>query len=137
MKPSKPLDQWQIQLIKYFKSNKDQQLDVCLAIWRERCCLPKDYDTQGCLEYMVGDLVDVFMSMIGENDREGSLRGLIFDAHQDQQWKFHCGADRNQKYPSDGYRYWVNWLWVIASRLRLTEVKYLTDFPSSLSPKSK
>jgi len=137
MKPSKPLDKWQIKFIKYFKSNEPQTLDVCLAIWRERCLLPKDYDTRGCLEYMMRDLMDVFMSMIGKNDREGSLCGLIFDAHPDQQWKFRCGAGLNQKYPSDDYHYWVNWLWVIASRLRLTEVKYLTDFPSELSPKSK
>ncbi len=138
MKPSKPLDQWQLQLIKYFKSNQTQMTSVCLDIWRERCALPKDYDATGCIQYLVGDLLKVIISMHEENTMGFStgdiMQQLIFDAQPEQQWKFHRGANLHQTMNTS---YWENWLWVIASRLRLTEVKYLTDFPSDLSPKSK
>lgn len=122
MKNSRPLDKWQIRPIKLFKSQAGDA-DTCKAvfnIWAERCAITPEFAAKHAA-YIVADLWQVWCSMLDEHKMDHDSLQLITDMQPDNQWKYGM-----QELNCDPH--FAAWLRVLASRLRLTEVKYLTGW---------
>jgi hypothetical protein len=111
------LDEWDVKMIQLFKSKHSDSLEEIKQIWADRCALDIEYvQVRDIFEHLMTLAID--MNLITPN----RMLELIDDARPENQWKFgivpHAGK-------SD---YYINWLRVISSLLRLTEVKLLAGY---------
>lgn len=111
------LDEWDNKLIQLFKSNHCESVEEIKQIWADRCDLDIEYvNTKDIFEHLM--TVAIELDLI----TPAHMLNLVEDARPENQWKFgilpHAGKDD----------YYINWLRVISSFLRLTEVKYLTGY---------
>jgi hypothetical protein len=113
------LDEWDNKMIQLFKSNRVDSLEEIKQIWADRCALDIEYvQVRDIFEHLMTLAID--MNLITPDN----MLRLIEDARPENQWKFgiipHAGKND----------YYINWLRVISSFLRHTEVKYLSGYES-------
>lgn len=111
------LDEWDIKLIQLFKSKHSESLEEIYQIWADRCGMDIEYvNARVVFEHLMGLAIDLnLITPIWMLD-------MIHDAQPENQWKFgvvpHAGKQD----------YYINWLRVISSFFRLTEVKNLPGY---------
>jgi len=116
MEKKTTLDQWDFKLIQSLKTNAPMISNLQAILAERNAVKPEDIELVDLMNY----LLDIVESFCKENDRD--LFKLIIDSCNENQWKFNDLGLNKEKSTIK------NWLRVLASRIRLTEVKYLPGY---------
>lgn len=110
------LDKWDIAFIRHFKSANRLALNTVLALWGERCAVDAD-------SFHLNHINEYLANLIDRLNLTPDLFTVLTYMRPDQAWKVGAeGTDSEQ----------VRALYVMASWLRLTEVKYLPGYREAI-----
>ncbi len=109
------LDKWDIRFIQYFKSCDEIKPINLVRIWAERCAV-SEYDL------LMPHIAIYLAELIDKLGLTPPLDEIMIAFHPDNAWKTGC---------PDGVGESTRAVYVMASWLRLTEVKYLPGYPIS------
>lgn len=111
-----PLDKWDIAFIKHFKSGEPLSMSTLLSIWAERCGVDAN-------PFHAGHIVEYLANLIDRLDLTPDLFITLTYLRPSEGWKVGCPEDA-------GHNDRV--IYVMASWLRNTEVKYLPGYREAI-----